>query len=56
VTERATLPPCTWCVLSKLPVINALETWFASKLVVLRNLEAKLLKTPNLRVTVHGLD
>jgi len=38
-----------------LSLFNALETGFYRKLVALRNLEAKILKTANLCGTVHGL-
>jgi hypothetical protein len=33
-----------------------LEAWFTSNLVVLRNLEAKLLKTDNLRELIYGIE
>jgi hypothetical protein len=36
-------------------VFNELEAWFTRKLVVLSNLEAKLLKTANLRGLVRDL-
>jgi len=44
--DACTLP--TWCVWGKLSLFNALETGFYRKLVALRNLEAKILKTANL--------
>ena len=37
-------------------VFNELEAWFTRKLVVLRNLEAKLLKMVNLRGLVRDLE
>jgi hypothetical protein len=37
-------------------VFNELEAWFTRKLVVLRNLEAKLLKMRNLRGLVRDLE
>jgi hypothetical protein len=37
-------------------VFNELEAWFTRKLVVLRNLEAKLLKMRNLRGLVCDLE
>jgi hypothetical protein len=39
-----------------LTVFNGLGAWFCRKLVVLRNLEAKLLKKRNLRGPVDGVE
>jgi hypothetical protein len=48
-------PSPTWCVCNKFSVFNALETWFYRKLVVLRNLEARFLKTRNLRGPIYEI-
>ena len=47
MTEGPPFP--TLCVWNKLAIFNALEAGFYRKLFVLRNLEARFLKTGNLR-------
>jgi hypothetical protein len=44
--DRGHLP--TRCVWSNLSIFNGLEEWFCRNWFVLRNLEAKILKTENL--------